>query len=246
MAKQTPLFLDGGPSPVCNAALPLVAKSGPVDYCLSPAIVTTPFGYIFSASAPSVDVQRVAVRYFRLRGWKRVAMLSSTDASGVALECKAVAALALPENRDVQFVAQERFAPTDVSAAAQATRIEAAKPDAIFVWATGTPVATAFRALNDAGNTLPVQVPSSNMVYSQLESYSGIFTQATVLCDVVGLDSRRRIAGSRTRRADGVPKGVQSDRRAPRCRNEPRLGPDDDLRRRVAPPRTGALGRSGA
>src|ERR1700677_2291591 len=60
IAKQAPLFIDGGPSPVCNAALPIVAKSGPVDWCLSPAINTTPFGYVFAASAPSPDAQRVA------------------------------------------------------------------------------------------------------------------------------------------------------------------------------------------
>jgi branched-chain amino acid transport system substrate-binding protein len=187
IAKQAPLYLDGGPSPVCNATLPIVSKSGPVDYCLSPAINTTPFGYVFSASAPSPDVQRVAVRYFRLRGWKRLAMLSSTDASGVSLEAQAVAALALPENRNVQLVAQERFAPTDVSAAAQITRIVAAKPDAIFVWATGTSVATAFRALNDAGNTLPVQVPSSNMVYSQLESYSAFLPKQLFFATLLAL-----------------------------------------------------------
>jgi branched-chain amino acid transport system substrate-binding protein len=187
IAKQIPLYLDGGPSPVCNAALPIVSKSGPVDYCLSPAINTVPFGYVFAASAPSPDVQRVAVRYFRLRGWKRLAMLSSTDASGVALEAQAVAALALPENRDVQLVAQERFAPTDVSAAAQITRIEASKPDAIFVWATGTPVATAFRALNDAGNTLPVQVPSSNMVYSQLQSYAAFLPKQLFFATLLAL-----------------------------------------------------------
>ena len=93
VGKQVPLYLDGGPSPVCNATLPIVVKNGPVDYCLSPAISTTPFGFVFSASVPSADVQRVAVRYFRLRGWKRLAMLSSTDASGVSLEAQTIAAL---------------------------------------------------------------------------------------------------------------------------------------------------------
>ncbi len=187
IAKQVPLFIDGGPSPVCNAALPIVAKNGPVDWCLSPAINTTPFGYAFAASAPSPDVQRVAVRYFRLRGWKRVAMLSSTDASGVALEAQALQALALPENRDVKLAAQERFAPSDVSAAAQVTRILAARPDAIFVWATGTPVATALRALNDAGNSAPVQVPSSNMVYSQLASYAAFLPKQLYFATLLAL-----------------------------------------------------------
>ena len=172
IAKRVPFYIEGGPSPICNASMPVVAKSGPVQYCLSPAIHPVPNGYVFSASVASADVQRVAIRYFRLRGWKRMAMISATDASGSDLETQTMAALSLPENRDVELVAREKFAPTDLTVAAQISRIQAAKPQAILVWATGTPVATVMRGLNDAGNALPVQVPSSILIYAQLAAYA--------------------------------------------------------------------------
>jgi branched-chain amino acid transport system substrate-binding protein len=68
----------------------------------------------------------------------------------------------------MSLVTRQNFAPTDVSVTAQISTIEAAKPQAIIVWATGTPVATALRALSDAGNTAPIQISGSNMIPAQL------------------------------------------------------------------------------
>ncbi len=171
IAKHDALFIDGGPSTVCNASVPLVDKAGPVDYCLSPLVKTTPFGYVFSASTGASDIINVGVRNFRLRGWKRLAMITSTDATGSDYDAKTMQTLALPENKDVQLVARERFGPADVSVSAQIARIVAAKPDAILLWTTGTPVATALRAISDAGLDVPVQIPSSNLIYAQLAAY---------------------------------------------------------------------------
>ena len=172
VAKHSAQFIDGGPAPVCNASLPLIAKSGPVDYCLSPAFQPPAFRYAFSTNPSSADVVRVAVRYFRLRGWKRIAMISATDAASQAQETQVIAALGLPENHDVTLVARQNFAPGDVSVTAQIATIETAKPQAIFALATGSPVATVLRALNDAGSTVPVQIPGSNMIYSQLHTFA--------------------------------------------------------------------------
>ena len=172
ITQRASLFLDGGPAPVCNASLPLVAKSGPVDYCLSPAFQPPPFSYGFASNTSTADVVRVVVRYFRLRGWKRIAMISATDASSQVQEAQTVAALGEPENRDVVLVSKQDFAPSDVSVTAQVSAIGAKKPQAIVVWATGTPVATALRALNDAGNTVPVQISGSNMIYAQLHAFA--------------------------------------------------------------------------
>jgi branched-chain amino acid transport system substrate-binding protein len=172
VAQHSALFLDGGPAPVCNASLPLIAKSGPVDYCLSPAFQPAAFSYGFSTNPSTADVVRVVIRYFRLRGWKRIAMISATDASSSAQEAQTVSAISQPENSGVTLVAKEDFAPSDVSVTAQISAIQAAKPQAIVVWATGTPVATVLRALNDAGNTAPVQISGSNMIYPELRSFA--------------------------------------------------------------------------
>jgi branched-chain amino acid transport system substrate-binding protein len=172
VAQHAALFLDGGPAPVCNASLPLVAKNGPVDYCLSPAFQSPAFSYGFSTNPSTADVTAVVVRYFRLRGWTRIAMISATDASSQVQENQTIAAIAQPENRGVTLVAKQSFAPSDVSVSAQISAIQAAKPQAIVVWATGTPVATVLRALSDGGNTLPVQISGSNMIYQQLHSFA--------------------------------------------------------------------------
>ncbi len=166
--RHATLFFDGGPAPVCNASLPLIAKGGPVDYCLSPAFSPPPFSYGFSTNANTNSVVHVVIRYFRLRSWTRLALIAATDASSQQQDVQTIAAVAEPENRGVTIVAHQNFAPSDVSVTAQIATIEAAKPDAILVWATGTPVATVLRALNDAGNTVPVQISGSNMVYGQL------------------------------------------------------------------------------
>ncbi len=172
VAQHADLFLDGGPAPICNASLPLIAKSGPVDYCLSPAFSPGPNSYGFSTNPSASDVSHVVVRYFRLRGWTRIAMISATDAASQVNEAATISAIGQPENRGVTLVAKENFAPSDVSVSAQIAAIVAAKPQAITVWATGTPVATVLRALNDAGNTAPVQISGSNMIFPELHSFA--------------------------------------------------------------------------
>ena len=187
IAQHSAMYLDGGPAPICNASLPLIAKSGPVDYCLSPAFSPGPSGYGFSTNPSAGDVSRVTVRYFRLRGWTRIAMISATDAASGVNEAQTIAALSQPENHGVTLVAKENFAPSDVSVSAQVAAIMAAKPQAITVWGTGPPVATVLRALNDAGNTAPVQISGSNMSYQVLHAFAAFlpkqlfFTTATAL-----------------------------------------------------------------
>lgn len=66
---------------VCGAMSPLLAN-GPVDYCFSPAIHPQPGGYVFSASESTTDLYAIAVRFFRLKGWRRIATIATTDASG--------------------------------------------------------------------------------------------------------------------------------------------------------------------
>jgi branched-chain amino acid transport system substrate-binding protein len=173
IAKHAALFVDGGPSTVCNASVPLVAKTGPVDYCLSPLIKPEAGSYVFSASASGTDFVRVGVRYFRERGWKRIAIVAANDASGQAYELATNAALALAENAGVQIVAREHFNGSDLNIGAQISRVAAATPQAILIYATGPAVATVLHGMHDAGLDLPVQISSSNMIYAQLANYAG-------------------------------------------------------------------------
>lgn len=172
IAKHVQVFIDGGPSTVCNSSVPLVLNSGPVDYCLSPVIHPPAGSYVFSASVSSVDQVRIAVRYFRLRGWTRIGMLSTTDVTGDDLDHQTELAAALPENKGVEIVAREHFNPADLNVGAQLARIKAANPQAIFVWTTGSPFGTVLRGLKDAGIELPIQTTNSNMTYAQMSAYA--------------------------------------------------------------------------
>ncbi len=173
IGKHVTLFIDGGPSPVCNATIPIVQAAGPLDYCLSPVIAPTPHSYVFSAGASANDLAAVAVRYLRAKGLKRLAMLTTTDSTGQAYERAIGTALALHENRDVHLLVSEHFNPADLSVAAQLARIQAAKPSALMLWATGTPLGTALHGFKDTGLEIPVLTSNSNMTYAQMKSYAG-------------------------------------------------------------------------
>ena len=187
IARKVALYIDGAPTAVCNASVPVVQKAGPVDYCLSPLLRPQPGGYVFSANTSGIALTSVATRYFRLRGWKRIAMLSATDATGAEFEARTIDAFASPENKSVELVAKERFAPTDISVAAQMSRISAAKPDAIFVWTAGTSTATALRGINDAALDVPVCIGSANLIYAQLESYEKFLPKQLFISTVLPL-----------------------------------------------------------
>jgi branched-chain amino acid transport system substrate-binding protein len=172
IAKHARVFIDGGPSTVCGASVPVVQNSGPVDYCLSPVIHPPSGSYVFSAGLSSVDQARLAVRYYRERGWTKLAMLSSTDTTGADLEHQTDLALADAENKGVQIVTRDHFNGTDLSVAAQIARIKSSAAQAVLVWTTGTPFGTVVRAMKDAGLGLPVLTTNSNMTYAQMSAYA--------------------------------------------------------------------------
>jgi branched-chain amino acid transport system substrate-binding protein len=172
ISKHVPVFIDGGPSTVCGASVPIVVNNGPVDYCLSPVIHPPAGSYVFSAGLSSVDQTRLAVRYYRQRGWTKIAMLSSTDTTGEDLERQTDLALKASENSGVQLVSRDHFNPSDLSVAAQISRIKASDAQAVLVWTTGTPFGTVVHAMKDAGISLPVLTTNSNMTYAQMSAYA--------------------------------------------------------------------------
>lgn len=171
IAKHVPFII--GPSSLgsCAAIAPLV-RDGPVLYCLSPGLHPPPGSWAFSANVSSDDTMTVAIRYFNLRGLHRLAMIATTDASGQDLERGIDEALALPVNRNMTIVDREHFAPGEVIVNAQIARIKAAKPQVILAQSTGAAVATALRAIRDAGMDVPVFTTSGNESYAQMKQYA--------------------------------------------------------------------------
>jgi branched-chain amino acid transport system substrate-binding protein len=107
----------------------------------------------------------------RLRGYKRLAVIDATDATGQASDKMLNYALTLAENKDIQYVAFEHFNPTDISIAAQAQRMLAAHPDGVICLAGGTAFGTVLHGLFDAGLRVPVMASGANLDANQLQQY---------------------------------------------------------------------------
>ncbi len=156
---------------MCNAMTPLM-QNGPVMYCLSPGIHPPAGSYVFTSSVSTIDLSKALIRYFRQRGWTKIAVLTSTDASGQDAEKGIKGNLDLPENKAMQVVAQEHFTPSDVSVAAQIEKIKASGAQALIAWSTGAPIGTIFKAITQAGLDIPVGTTDGNMTHAQMSQYA--------------------------------------------------------------------------
>jgi branched-chain amino acid transport system substrate-binding protein len=171
IGQHVPIIFGPGFTATCAATMALAMKTGPVMWCMAPGIYPDAGSYVFSTQATTDQTMIVMMRYFRLRGWKRMAVISSTDASGQAFDHGVATAAALPENRDVQIVAHEHMSPTDISINAQASRVKAANPQVLMTLATGTPWGTIMRGVSDAGIDVPIGGGNGNLIIAQLDQY---------------------------------------------------------------------------
>jgi branched-chain amino acid transport system substrate-binding protein len=142
IAKNVPLIMGSSSPQACAAIAPLVAANGPLHYCLANAGTTVPGSYEFFTQFTNDAQLAVLVRYFRERGMKKIASIFSIDGGGQDAEHALTAALALPENKDMQLVAHEHFAPGDIGVAAQMTRIKEAARPARCCATSATPAST--------------------------------------------------------------------------------------------------------
>jgi branched-chain amino acid transport system substrate-binding protein len=215
LPSQPAVILGSAVQAMCNAMAPLLTK-GPVLYCLSNSFRPTPGGYGFSSGNAAADMIEVLIRYFRLKGMTRIAVLNSIDATGQSADQVIDALLARPENAGIKKVEHQHFAQTDVSVAAQMQRIDASGAQALIAWTTGAAIATVFKAMIQAGVDIPVGTTAGNQIIGQMEQYdsflpkelligSGIFPEHEGL---VTLDPRVEAAQQemyRTMRESGVP-----------------------------------------
>jgi ABC-type branched-subunit amino acid transport system substrate-binding protein len=156
IAKKVPLIFGPIFTATCQAVAPLVDKAGPVSFCLSPAIFPRQNGYMFMG-APSIDdVQPVLFRYLTMRKLRKIAMITSTDASGADFEKRVDGVLAAPEFKDLNVVTREHFGIADISVSAQMSRIKAVNPDVLLTFTVGTPFGTLLKGIHDAGLDIPI------------------------------------------------------------------------------------------
>lgn len=170
VAAKVPVMIGSTLAGTCGAQLPLL-KNGPVAFCLSPGIHPPPGSFVFSPAPSTLDLGIVTARYYHERGWKKAAFIFSTDGSGQDGERVIDTAFKQPENRDIQIVDVEHFAPSDLSVAAQLAHVKASGAQVLYVWTSGTPAATVLRDIHDAGLDLPIVTSYSNATYAQMKQY---------------------------------------------------------------------------
>jgi branched-chain amino acid transport system substrate-binding protein len=168
---KPPVILGSSIVAMCNAIAPML-KSGPVDYCLSPGVHPPAGSFVFSSSVSTHDMMEAVIRYFRLRGWTKIATLTSSDATGQDADKGLAEVLALPENASMKAVERQHFNQGDVSVSAQIERIKQAEPQALVAWTTGAAIATIFKGAIQAGLDIPVATTNGNQVYAQLVQYA--------------------------------------------------------------------------
>ena len=171
IASKPAVLLGSTLASSCNAMAALM-QNGPVMYCFSNGIHPDAGSYVFSANASIPDVMSAEIRYFRHMGWTRIATMTGADATGQAAERGLDEVLARPENKDVTVVDHGRFNLTDVSVAAQIEHIRQAKPQALMVWSTGSPIATVFKGIVQAGLDIPIATHAGNMNYAEMKDFA--------------------------------------------------------------------------
>ena len=170
LAKHVPVVIGPGFSAPCFAVLPLV-KTEIVQYCLAPSIHPPAGAYSFSGSVSTKDLAAAGLRYFRQRGWTKIAVIDTTDATGQDGDQIFKENLELPENKDFKVVAFEHYAPADVTVAAQISRIKASGAQAIYSWVTGTPFGTLLHSVYDSGLDIPIITNAGNISNTQMSQY---------------------------------------------------------------------------
>ena len=169
--KNPPIVLGSAIVAMCNAMAP-VLKDGPVMYCLSPGIHPAPGSRVFTGFISTHDLARALIRYYRGRGFTRLAMITSTDASGQDGRLGFEEAMKLPENAGLKIVASTQFNTTDVSVAAQVQTMKVADPQAVIAWTSGSPFGTVLKGIVQGGLDVPVGTTDANMTFAQMQQYA--------------------------------------------------------------------------
>ena len=155
----------------CRAMAPLFGNRA-VLICITPSFNPPIGSYLYSSDLSTRSDAIAGIRYMRLEGWKRIAVITSIDATGQDAEKNITEIAQFPENKEVSLVANVHFNTTDVSVSAQVQTIKAADPQALIAYSVGTPIATIFRGLREVGLDIPVATSPGNEVYREMEQFA--------------------------------------------------------------------------
>lgn len=161
-AKNGVAIVGPALSGTCNAVAPTISKTnGPFMYCMSGTVQTEGNPFVYGGGS-SFDFAKASLNFIQARGLNRVALLTSTDATGSDAEKFIRGMLATPEYSKLSLVANEHFNVTDISVGAQVSRAKAASAQVFFIWTTGTGLGTALRGMKDVGMDVPTITAPGN------------------------------------------------------------------------------------
>jgi branched-chain amino acid transport system substrate-binding protein len=169
-AKHPAVIMGPEPAAAVQAVVPLT-KNDTVLYVLGASYHPAPRSFQFGNETSTLDLLVAGVRYLHKRGWNRVGMLATTDATGTDMIETVGSAMKAPEMSGISIVDVERFSITDISVASQLARLKAANVDVVFVGTTGTGFGTALHGIVDMGWDIPVMTNAGNMVREQMDQY---------------------------------------------------------------------------
>jgi branched-chain amino acid transport system substrate-binding protein len=175
-------------------AIASLFKNGPVLYAATPLILPEKDGYVFAGGASSRHALAAAMRYFRMRGLTRIAVLTTSDASGQDVLHSLDLSLALPENRSLTVVDRESMAVSEISIASQVSHMKASNAQVLLAYPSAAPFGTALRALYDAGLDIPIATTGTNLNPTVLERYKSFLPHAELVAANASFVNRNRKA----------------------------------------------------
>src|SRR5579875_788422 len=116
----------------------------------------------YPSGLSTADLLLASARFMKAKGWTKVGVITSTDATG----------------QDADRVIAEAFRTVgginviDVSVSAQMAHIKASGAQVLIAWSTGSPFGTLLRGALEAGLNLPILTSSGNLTYPQMKAYA--------------------------------------------------------------------------
>ena len=184
-AQHPAVMLGPDTTGQCNAVMPL-AKDGPVVYCFTPSSHPPAGGYVFSSGTTTDYVMRVSAHYFSAHGMKKIAIISTTDATGQDGDRQLANAIAV--DTSMTLVDRQYYNVSDVSVTAQLAHIAASHPQALLLVATGTPFGTFLRGFQTAGINVPLMVSAGNLLYGELRQFASLMPNNVLFSNNAYLD----------------------------------------------------------
>jgi branched-chain amino acid transport system substrate-binding protein len=215
-AKGAQIVLDAAALSSCLASSGLIKEDGPVLFCTTSGVHPSPGSYIF-VTVPSTQWQyEAAMRFYRLQGLTKIALIGTTDATGQETDKNIDGIAAEPENRAIAITNHEHLTIGDLSVTAQLERIKSSGAQAIIAGTTGSAFGTILRGMRDAGIELPIITRGGNLSFKQMEGFAPVLPRGPVYVmgfpayapEAVPIGSVRRAVQQMTdvMRANNMPK----------------------------------------